>query len=179
MSKKKEKEPQEPTLSRYNKAESVELLRSQIRLADYTPRTISGQARQTLKRGIRKYGLVGGIVVNHQTGNTLVSGHQRLSVMDELQHYDPATRENDYAIRCDLIDIDPTAEKELVILLNNTNAQGQWDYERLRAIVLEIDYKAAGLTEADLSMIGIDLFDNIASTSSNAIATSVAPGCHP
>ena len=47
-------------------------------------------------------------------------------------------------------------EKELVILLNNPNAQGQWDYERLRAIVPEIDYKDAGLTDADLSMIGVD-----------------------
>lgn len=174
MAKKKENAPQEPSLSRYYKAESVELLRSQIQLADYNPRTISDEARQTLKRGIRKYGLVGGIVVNKQTGNTLVSGHQRLSVMDELQRYDPATHTGDYTIRCDLIDLDPTQEKELVILLNNPNAQGQWDYDQLRFLVPQIDYSAAGLTDADLSMIGIDLFNDISSDTKSSITSQTS-----
>jgi len=143
-------------LSKYIRSESVVLNRSEIRFADYNPRTISDEALKTLKRGIRKYGMVGGIVVNRQTGNTLVQGHQRLTVMDDLQKYDPADPATDYTIRCDLIDIDEKAEKELVILLNNPNAQGQWDYEQLRTLIPEIDYRDAGLTDADLSMIGVD-----------------------
>ena len=138
--------------SKYIKSESVELKRSAINLADYNPRLISDEARKNLKRGIKKYGLVGGIIANKQTGMTLVSGHQRLSVMDELNKY-PA---NDYILRVDIIDVDSTKEKELNILLNNPNAMGSWDMDALAELIPDIDYKAAGLTEEDLSLIGCD-----------------------
>ena len=82
-------------LSKYIKSESVELNRSAIHLASYNPRKLSEESRKTLKRGIKKFGLVGGIVVNKRTGFTVVSGHQRLSVMDELQKFP----DNDYKIR--------------------------------------------------------------------------------
>ncbi|MBR1525240.1 MAG: ParB N-terminal domain-containing protein [Prevotella sp.] len=143
-------------LSKYFCGEQAQLNRSDIRFAEYNPRVIDEEHLKTLKRGIRKYGLVGGIVVNKQTGNTLVSGHQRLTVMDELQKYDPDTHGNDYSIRCDLIDVDEKTEKELVIFLNNPNAQGKWDYDRLRELMPQVDYKDVGFTDADLSMIGVD-----------------------
>lgn len=143
-------------LSKYIKSESVELKRSAIRFASYNPRKISEESRKTLKRGIKKFGLVGGIVVNKRTGFTVVSGHQRLSVMDELQKYNPDTKENDYRIRVDVVDMDEKSEKELNILANNPNAQGTWDYDALRELVPDIDYKDAGLTDADLNMIGCD-----------------------
>lgn len=143
-------------LSKYIKSESVELKRSAIRFASYNPRKISEESRKTLKRGIKKFGLVGGIVVNKRTGFTVVSGHQRLSVMDELQKYNLDTHENDYRIRVDVVDMDEKSEKELNILANNPNAQGSWDYDALRELVPDIDYKDAGLTEADLNMIGCD-----------------------
>ena len=127
-------------LSKYIKSESVELNRSAIHFAGYNPRKIDEEARKTLKRGIKKYGLVGGIVVNKKTGMTLVSGHQRLSVMDELQKYP----ENDYRIRVDVINV------------NNPNAMGTWDFDALAQIIPDIDWKAAGLTDADLNMIGVD-----------------------
>lgn len=142
--------------NKYFTSESVELKRSQIKLHDKNPRTISPENRKALKRGIRKFGMVGGIVVNQRTGYTLVSGHQRLSVMDELQKYNPETGENDYAIRVDLIDTDEKAEKELLILLNNPSAQGEWSYDALRELIPDIDYKDAGLTEQDLDIIGVD-----------------------
>lgn len=143
-------------LSKYIRSESVELNRSAIRFASYNPRKISEESRKTLKRGIKKFGLVGGVVVNKRTGLTVVSGHQRLSVMDELQKYNPDTKENDYKIRVDVIDVDEKQEKELNILCNNPNAQGQWDFDALARLVPDIDYKDAGLTDADLNMIGCD-----------------------
>lgn len=143
-------------LSKYIKSQSVELNRSAIRLADYNPRVISDEARKTLKRGIKKFGLVGGIVVNKRTGFTLVSGHQRISVMDELQKYDLKTKENDYKVRVDVVDMDEKAEKEFNILANNPNAQGSWDFDALAQLIPDIDYKDAGLTDADLNMIGVD-----------------------
>ena len=130
----------------------MELNRSAIHFADYNPRKLSDESRKTLKRGIKKFGLVGGIVVNKRTGFTVVSGHQRLSVMDELQKFP----DNDYRIRVDVIDVDEKQEKELNILMNNPNAQGSWDYDALARLVPDIDYKDAGLTDADLNMIGCD-----------------------
>lgn len=139
-------------LSKYIKSQLVELNRSSIHLASYNPRKLSDESRKTLKRGIKKFGLVGGIVVNKRTGLTVVSGHQRLSVMDELQKFP----DNDYRIRVDVIDVDEKQEKELNILMNNPNAQGTWDFDALARIVPDIDYKDAGLTDADLNMIGVD-----------------------
>ena len=139
-------------LSKYIKSESMELNRSAIHFAGYNPRKLSDESRKILKRGIKKFGLVGGIVVNKRTGLTVVSGHQRLSVMDELQKFP----DNDYRIRVDVIDVDEKQEKELNILMNNPNAQGSWDYDALARLVPDIDYKDAGLTDADLNMIGCD-----------------------
>ena len=139
-------------LSKYIKSESLELNRSAIHFANYNPRKLSDESRKTLKRGIKKFGLVGGIVVNKRTGLTVVSGHQRLSVMDEVQKFP----DNDYRIRVDVIDVDEKQEKELNILMNNPNAQGTWDFDALAQIVPDIDWKDAGLTDADLNMIGVD-----------------------
>lgn len=143
-------------LSKYIRTESVELKRSQIKFADYNPRILDEEAKKSLKRGIKKFGLVGGVTVNKRTGFTVVSGHQRLTVMDELQKYDPKTMENDYKVRVDVADVDEKMEKELNILLNNPNAMGRWDYEKLAQIIPDIDYKDAGLTDVDLNMIGVD-----------------------
>lgn len=140
------------TINKFFKSESLEVQRSEIHLADYNPRTISDEARKSIKRGIKKYGLLGGLIVNKRTGMRLVSGHQRLSVMDELNKFP----DNDYTIRVDVIDVDQTQEKELNILLNNPNAQGQWDFDALRKLIPDIDYKDAGLTEEDLNLIGVD-----------------------
>lgn len=153
-------------LSKYFRAENVEMLRSEIHFADYNPRTIGPDELKTLRKGIRKFGLVGGIVVNRRTGNTLVQGHQRLTVMDDLQKYDAETHANDYRIRADLIDVDDKAEKELVILLNNPNAQGRWDYDRLKAILPGIDAANAGLSDTDLAMMGIGLEQSLAAIGS-------------
>jgi len=138
--------------NKYFKSESLVLKRSEIHLATYNPRVISEEAKKSLKRGIKKYGLVGGLIVNRKTGMTLVSGHQRISVMDELNKY-PG---NDYEIRVDLIDVDEKEEKELNILLNNPNAMGSWDMDALREMMPDIDYKSAGLTDEDLNLIGCD-----------------------
>lgn len=160
-------------LSKYIKSESIELNRSAIHFADYNPRKLSEESRKTLKRGIKKFGLVGGIVVNKRTGLTVVSGHQRLSVMDELQKFP----ENDYRIRVDVIDVDEKQEKELNILMNNPNAQGSWDYDALARIMPDIDYKDAGLTDADLNMIGCDFL--LQTEEENSLADELEDMMHP
>ena len=143
-------------LSKYIKSEVVELQRSAIHLATYNPRVITEESRKSLKRIIKKYGLVGGIVVNKRTGLTVVSGHQRITVMDELQKYDRKTKENDYKLRVDVIDVDEKTEKELNIAMNNPNAQGTWDRDKLAEMIPDIDYRDVGLNDADLSILGLD-----------------------
>ena len=163
-------------LSKYCKFESVELKRSAIHFADYNPRLIGEEEKKSIKRGIKKFGLVGGIVVNKRT-MTVVSGHQRITVMDELQKYVDGNKNTDYLLRVDMIDADDKTEKSLNILLNNPNAQGRWDNDKLRELIPDIDYKDAGLTDADLSLIGCDyLFKTEEENNlSDAIDTLTAP----
>lgn len=142
--------------NRYFNSKSVELRRSQIKPAIYNPRTISNEGRKQLKRSIKRYGVVGGIVVNQATGYTIVGGHQKVSVLDELNKYNEVTHENDYTLRVELINVDEKTEKSLNIALNNPNIGGQWDYDALARLVPDIDYQDAGLTAADLNIIGCD-----------------------
>lgn len=165
-------------LSKYIKSEVVELNRSAIQLASYNPRLITEEGKKALKRIIKKYGLVGGIVVNKRDGKIiLVSGHQRITVMDELQKYDRKTHENDYKLRVDMITVDEKTEKELNIAMNNPNAQGQWDRDKLAEMIPDIDYKDVGLSEADLSLLGLDfVFQTEEETSlANSIADLMQP----
>ena len=142
--------------NKYFNSKSVELKRSQINPASYNPRTISDEGKKALKRSIKLYGVVGGIVVNQATGYTIVGGHQKVAVLDELNKYDKSTHENDYTLRVELINVDEKTEKQLNITLNNPNVGGNWDFDALARIVPDIDWKDAGLTDADLNMIGVD-----------------------
>lgn len=130
----------------------VELNRSEIRPADYNPRVIDQEAKKALKRSIKRFGVVGGIIVNKRTNNTIVGGHQKVAILDEMYKYP----ENDYTLRVEMIDVDFETEKTLNIALNNSNISGRWDYEKLAQLIPDIDYKDAGLTDADLNMIGVD-----------------------
>lgn len=143
-------------LSKYFNSKPVELKRSQIKPASYNPRTISDEGKKALKRSIKLYGVVGGIVVNQTTGYTIVGGHQKVVVLDELNKYDKFTHENDYTLRVELINVDEKTEKQLNITLNNPNVGGTWDFDALAQLVPDIDWKDAGLTDADLNMIGVD-----------------------
>ena len=143
-------------VSKYFTGKLMELKRSQMHFADYNPREISKEEKDNIKRGIKKYGLLGGIVVNKRTDFTIVQGHQRITVMDELEKFNPETGDNDYIIRTEVIDVDIKTEKTINVLLNNPNAQGKWNHDKLAALVPEIEYKDAGLSDSDLSLLGLD-----------------------
>lgn len=139
-----------------HQAEQQLFWRSEIHFADYNPRTISAEALANIRRNIKKIGLLGGIVVNIATMN-IVSGHQRITVLDQLHKYDPETKENDYQIRCETINVDEKTEKEQNIFMNSHNAQGEFDWDKMHLIIGEIDIKSAGLDESDLRLIDIKL----------------------
>lgn len=140
-------------LSKFISGKPVTIKRSQIKLANYNPRKISDKALKMLKANIKRVGLMGGLVWNSTTGN-LVSGHQRLSVLDQLNKYE-GNSETDYLIPVEEVNLDPKTEKEQNIFLNNQNVQGQFDNDLLSGLIGDIDYDLAGLDEYDLNMLGV------------------------
>jgi hypothetical protein len=144
-------------LNKYFTSETVEMSRTGIRLADYNPRVMSGENKKKLKANIKRNGIIGGLVVNRRTNYTLVSGHQRVMILDELNKYD-GTKETDYLLKVEIIDVDERTEKELNIWFNNTGVQGEFDYDMLARILPDIDYKNAGLSTEDLQLVGVDFY---------------------
>lgn len=139
--------------NKYFTSDIVELKRSQIHPADYNPRKISNEGKSALKRSIKNFGVLGGIVVNRRTGNTIVSGHQKVYILDILNDYP----DKDYSLRVEVVDYDEKKEKEANCALNSPNVGGEYDYDKLRELIPDIDYKDAGLTEQDLDIIGVDV----------------------
>ena len=138
--------------NKYFTSEIIEVKRSQIHPAVYNPRKISKEGKAALKRSIKNFGVLGGIVINRRTNNTIISGHQKVDILDILNDYP----EKDYALRVEVVDYDEKREKEANCALNSPNVGGEYDYDKLRELIPDIDYKDAGLTEQDLDIIGVD-----------------------
>lgn len=134
-------------------SETVTLMRSQIHPADYNPREIGENERNTLKRGLKSFGLLGGILVNKQTGYTIVSGHQKVSLLDEMAGYP----EHDYELKVELIDVDQKTEIEINFFMNNPSAQGRWNEGKVKVLIPQIDPKRAGFSNLDLAAFGIKI----------------------
>lgn len=132
-------------------SETATLMRSQIHPADYNPREIGESERSTLKRGLRNFGLLGGIVVNKGTGYTIVSGHQKVSLLDEMAGFP----EKDYQIKAEVIDVDQKTEMEINFFMNNPSAQGRWNEPKVRILLGQIDPKRAGFSDLDLAAFGV------------------------
>ena len=91
---------------------------------------------------------------NEKTGN-LVGGHQRLSVLDELEG------NQDYELTVDVVSMSPARETEANVFLNNPDAQGTYDLEKLAILFNEGDLtpEGAGWSPLELDTIfeGTDL----------------------
>lgn len=134
-----------------NASESVKMMRSQIHPSEYNPREIGENERANLKRGLKNFGLLGGIIVNRQTGYTIVSGHQKVSILDEMSGYP----EKDYELKVEVIDVDEKTEIEINFFMNNPSAQGRWDEKKVQLLIPQIDPKRAGFTTLDLAALGV------------------------
>ncbi len=126
--------------------------RSQINLAGYNPRFISDDARARLKKGLKKFGLAQPLTVNRTT-MTLVSGHQRLSIMDEEEKY-PA---NDYEIVVAMVELSLEEEKALNVQMNNESMMGEFDVDALNEMVTDgVDINDLGFSESDIDILFSD-----------------------
>lgn len=132
------------SLDRY---EVVEVHRSQLKNAPYNPRTLDDKARDKLKRGIKKLGNLAPPTWNRRTGN-MVGGHQRLRIFDLLHGTE------DYRLMVAAVDLTDAEEREANLLLNNPEAMGDWDLEKLGGMfkdkAVKIDVDGTGFDVADL-----------------------------
>lgn len=115
-------------LSKFQKFETKTIARSQLTDAPYNPRQIDDENRRKLRRALKEHGLVMPLVWNKRTGN-LVAGHQRVSILDSLE------RSQDYTLTVAVIDVPVREEKLLNVQLNNPGLMGDWDADKLVALV--------------------------------------------
>lgn len=119
------------------------LHRRDIQGAPYNPRTITDKERKKLLRNIKTRGLLNSLVWNRRSGN-LVSGHQRLTILDALMGTD------DYTIPVDVVDLSDKEEREQNIFFNNAAAQGSFDLDKLEALFPEVDIEETGFDLSDV-----------------------------
>ena len=115
---------------------------SRITPADYNPRLDlrpGDPEFEKLRRSITEFGLVEPLVFNERTGR-LVGGHQRLKVLQTL---------GETEVDVIVVDLDEDRERALNLALNKV--QGDWDQDKLGALLAELDEHGF-----DLSITGFD-----------------------
>ena len=136
---------------KYQKFVMVDIKREDIHGADYNPRIITDKARTKLKSNLKKHGLLQPIVVNKQTFN-IVSGHQRLSILDEIE-------KQGYSLQVAMVDLSEEDEIKANVFMNNQSAMGEWDFAKLSDmgnIIEGIDFeKDFGFEKEDLQIMGL------------------------
>ena len=136
--------------------EIITLPLSQLQPAPYNPRvelTPKSPRYRKLKRSLEQFGLVEPLVWNRRTGH-VVGGHQRLKIMRDLEWKEVSVA---------VVDLPLEREKALNVILNNREAQSDWDLPRLREILEEMvnlpepDLISTGFAPAQLEMLRSEL----------------------
>ena len=98
-----------------------------------------------IKNSILEFGYVAPVIINADM--TVIGGHQRLKVLKELGYEE---------IQCIVVDLDKNKEKALNLALNKIS--GEWDNDKLEAILAELKE-----TDIDINVTGFsnDEIDDI------------------
>lgn len=161
----------EPAISPFVKFTAAVVHRRELLNAPYNPRTMSDEARKRLRENLKRVGLLEPPIWNRRTGN-IVGGHQRVAQLDALH------RSADYLIPVAAVDLDDKTEREQNVFLNNGEAQGDFDLDKLAELYRDgIDFTNAGFDAADVYQLfgapPTGLTDELVDTVSDAIrATS-------
>lgn len=113
--------------------------------AAYNPRVDlqpEDEEYQAIERSLKRHGLVQPIVWNRRT-NTVVSGHQRLTVLEA---------QGETEVTVSVVDLDDIQEKELNVALNKI--AGEWDDDKLSVILNELGEEA---TDTGFTLPEIDV----------------------
>jgi DNA modification methylase len=115
--------------------------------AAYNPRRAlkaGDKEYEKLKRSIAEFGFVEPVVWNKRTGN-VVAGHQRLTVLRDM---------GEAEVDCVVVDLDSAKEKALNIALNKI--QGEWDEDKLAAVLSDLDAQAFDVTLTGFDAAEVD-----------------------
>ncbi len=125
-----------------------------LRLYELTPASYNPRKKLTpddveykkIRRSLEEFGCVEPVIFNRTTG-TLVSGHQRVRILQDL---------GETEIEAVIVDIDSiTEEKKLNVLLNKV--KGEWDDDKLAEVLQELekygDIEITGFDEWELQGI--------------------------
>lgn len=96
---------------------------SELKAADYNPRSLSDKQFADLKKSFENLGTLEPAVINQFPGreNIIISGHQRLKIAASLDM-------TEYP--CIEVKFDPAKEKEANIRMNKNT--GEWDFDLLK-----------------------------------------------
>lgn len=103
---------------------------SALHPAPYNPRKMSDEARAKLRRGLEEFGIVDPLIVR-RSDNLVVGGHQRLTEAIALGI------DEGPVVYLDQLNDEEAAT--LNVLLNNPDAQGEWDMPKLSEVLSTID----------------------------------------
>ena len=134
-----------------------------IKPAEYNPRSISSEELTKLTNSINTFGLVDPIIINLKN-NKIIGGHQRYEVLinqymlnNEFYAELNLIRMGDIGwifTETDLTVEDEDHEKALNLALNKIS--GEWDFEKLTELLDELD-----LNGFDISLSGFDGLDDL------------------
>ncbi len=118
----------------------------------YNPRTISPAAKRKLQKNLRRVGLLEPLVLNlgtpEEPSSTLLSGHQRLAILDALEG------SPDYEMDVSVVHLSEKEEIEQNAFFNNDGAMGSWDLDALgAALKVGADADAMGFDPMDLEIM--------------------------
>lgn len=130
---------------------------NKVKSPDYNPRKISDEELKKLQKSIDEFGYLEPIIINKRNMN-VVGGNQRLQALRKLGYTE---------IDVVFVDLDDSKEKTLNLALNRIS--GDFDFELLEPILMELndsdlDLDLTGFDEIELdSLLNIDneIFDNV------------------
>jgi DNA modification methylase len=150
---------------------------SDLKPWERNPRKISAVDLEALKRSLREFGDLGGIVVNKRTGH-VVGGHQRIKGLDpswRIERHPARDKTGTVAIgyittpsgRLSYREVDWPQRREVAANLAANKIQGEWDTEKLADILKELrggpEADLTGFSEREveqiISTLGIDASD--------------------
>jgi len=121
---------------------------SELKAADYNPRTMTPQEKVSLKESIAEFGaVVPGVVNVGKRANVLIGGHQRKTLYEEEKREEMDVMVPDRELTL-------AEEKELNLRLNKNT--GSWDQEKLAEIGIDLLLEV-GFGEEELA----GMFDDV------------------
>lgn len=117
--------------------------RSKITEHPFNPRRITPAAKKRLKSSLDKNGFLDVLTWNKRTGR-LLSGHQRLKVMDATSE-----TKDDYTVTCRVVDLEEKDEAAPLIAMNNSQAQGEFEFDQLAEMLRGMEADSLDATGFD------------------------------